>query len=97
MNKLIYERDEYLAHLLGYETKIIGQKTYILVKGNIFKWTGFQTNNDLGKMKLLHLMCKREDAKKFFSNFDVFDLIFLLENKDGRFRDEAIKFLDAKL
>lgn len=93
MNKLMYERDEYLAHLLGYKTKLIGTKTHILIKS---KWEGFQTNNDLGKMKLLRLFHKRKDSDFFFSGCSVFDLISLLENKTGQFRDEVIKHLETK-
>jgi len=91
--KTTYEKDEYLARLLGYERKVIGQRTHILLEG---KWVGFQTTNDLGKLKLLRLMQKRKDWDKFLTWFAAFEWIDLLLNKTGQFREVVIEFLEEQ-
>jgi len=72
---------------------IIGQRTHILLEG---KWVGFQTTNDLGKLKLLCLMRERQDWDILLVRFATFEWIDLLLDRTGRFREAVIEFLEKQ-
>ena len=90
---LSYEKDYKLAGLLGYDTLIIGQRVHIAIK---HKWIGFPTTNDLGKIRLLRIMKERKDWDKFLTWLTAFELIDLLLDKTGRFREAVIEFLEEQ-